>query len=205
MPNPFYNWDVIGLQIPWWVTTGVVAHAVPGKPSPVLTCWELATLMPYKLLFVCLGNICRSPAAENLMNHLLEQANLAGQVICDSAGTSSYHIGDPPDRRMTAAAQHRGLAMQGCARQFTQADFEQFDLILAMDRENYADICALDRAGAYRDKVYLMCDFCTHHPIKDVPDPYYGGPNGFNQVLDILTDACQGLLKYVVQQLPVKQ
>ncbi len=161
--------------------------------------------MPYKLLFVCLGNICRSPAAENLMNHLLEQANLAGQVVCDSAGTSSYHIGSLPDRRMTAAAQQRGLAMQGCARQFTKADFDQFDLILAMDRENYADICALDRAGIYRDKVYLMCDFCTHHSIKDVPDPYYGGPNGFNQVLDILTDACQGLLKYVVQQLPVKQ
>lgn len=160
--------------------------------------------MPYKLLFVCLGNICRSPAAENMMNHLLEQAGLTGQVICDSAGTSSYHIGEPPDRRMTAAAYQRGLKMQGCARQFTKADFAEFDLILAMDRDNYADICALDPAGTYRRQVFLMCDFCTYHTVQDVPDPYYGGPNGFNQVLDILTDACQGLLKYLVQQLPVK-
>ncbi|MGC8711436.1 MAG: low molecular weight protein-tyrosine-phosphatase [Leptodesmis sp.] len=160
--------------------------------------------MPYKLLFVCLGNICRSPAAENIMNHLLEQAGLTGQVICDSAGTSSYHIGEPPDRRMTAAAYQRGLKMQGRARQFTKADFAEFDLILAMDRDNYADICALDPAGTYRRQVFLMCDFCTHHTVQDVPDPYYGGPNGFNQVLDILTDACQGLLKYLVQQLPVK-
>ncbi len=161
--------------------------------------------MPYKLLFVCLGNICRSPAAENIMNRLLEEADLAGQVICDSAGTSSYHIGEPPDRRMMAAAHQRGLEMKGCARQFTKADFAAFDLILAMDRENYANICALDPAGTYRHKVHLMCGFCTHHALKDVPDPYYGGPNGFNQVLDILTDACQGLLKYVIQQLPVKQ
>jgi protein-tyrosine phosphatase len=161
--------------------------------------------MPYKLLFVCLGNICRSPAAENIMNHFLEEVGLTGQVICDSAGTSRYHIGEPPDLRMTAAAYQRGLDMQGCARQFNQADFAAFDLILAMDRENYADICALDPAETYRHKVHLMCDFCTHHIVKDVPDPYYGGPNGFNQVLDILTDACQGLLKYVIQQLPVKQ
>ncbi len=161
--------------------------------------------MPYKLLFVCLGNICRSPAAENMMNHLLEQADLTGQVICDSAGTSSYHIGSPPDRRMTAAAYQRGLAMQGCARQFHQADFAAFDLILAMDRENYADICTLDPTGTYRHQVRLMCDFCTHHAVKDVPDPYYGGPNGFNQVLDILTDACQGLLQHVIRQLPLNQ
>lgn len=135
------------------------------------------------------------------MNHLIDQANLTGKVICDSAGTSSYHIGSPPDRRMTAAAQQRGIAMKGSARQFTADDFEEFDLILAMDRDNFAEIAYLDRAGRYKDKVRLMCDFCTHHSLREVPDPYYGGPEGFNQVLDLLQDACSGLLAYVRQQL----
>lgn len=160
--------------------------------------------MPYTLLFVCLGNICRSPAAENIMNHLIEQAGLSGQITCDSAGTSSYHIGSPPDRRMTTAASQRGIALQGSARQFTKADFERFDLILAMDRDNYAGICALDPSGQFRSKVRLMCEFCTHHTLREVPDPYYGGTEGFNQVIDLLLDACQGLLDHVVKQMPVK-
>ena len=150
--------------------------------------------MPQKLLFVCLGNICRSPAAENIMNHLIDQANLTGQIICDSAGTSSYHIGSPPDRRMTAAAKQRGINLVGSARQFTKADFEKFDLILAMDQDNLADICALDPTGHYQTKVRLMCDFCTRHTLREVPDPYYGGPEGFNHVIDLLLDACEGLL-----------
>lgn len=159
--------------------------------------------MPYKLLFVCLGNICRSPAAENIMNHLIVRAGLTEQIVCDSAGTSSYHIGASPDRRMTATATQRGISMQGCARQFIQADFEAFDLILAMDRENLADICYLDPTGTYRQKVHLMGDFCTHHALKEVPDPYYGGTEGFNQVMDLLTDACQGLLDHVIQKISV--
>jgi len=159
--------------------------------------------MPYKLLFVCLGNICRSPAAENIMNHLIDQAGMKGQIVCDSAGTSSYHIGSPPDRRMTAAATGRGIAMHGCARQFTRDDFEQFDVILAMDRDNFAEICYLDPKGQYHHKVHLMCDFCTRHDLKEVPDPYYGGTEGFNQVLDLLMDACQGLLDRVVQEIAI--
>lgn len=153
--------------------------------------------MPYKLLFVCLGNICRSPSAENIMNHLIEQAGLGEKIICDSAGTSSYHIGSPPDRRMTVAAQSRGIKLRGQARQFKKLDFEEFDLILAMDRENYQDILYLDPAGKYRDKVRLMCDFCTRHTLKEVPDPYYGGPEGFDRVIDLLLDACEGLLQYI--------
>ncbi|MBD2022110.1 low molecular weight phosphotyrosine protein phosphatase [Leptolyngbya sp. FACHB-36] len=160
--------------------------------------------MPYTLLFVCLGNICRSPAAENIMNHLIEQAGLSGQITCDSAGTSSYHIGSPPDRRMTSAASQRKIALRGSARQFTKADFERFDLILAMDRDNYAEICALDPSGRFRNKVRLMCEFCTQHMLREVPDPYYGGTEGFNQVIDLLLDACQGLLDDVVKQIPVK-
>lgn len=157
--------------------------------------------MPYQLLFVCLGNICRSPAAENIMNHLVAKANLSDQIVCDSAGTSSYHIGSPPDRRMTLAAKQRGIPMQGEARQFQRSDFEQFDLILAMDQENYQNIRALDPEGRYQDKVHLMCEFCTQHSTREVPDPYYGGSEGFNQVINLLLDACEGLLQEIQQRL----
>ncbi|PPS41434.1 low molecular weight protein-tyrosine-phosphatase [Chroococcidiopsis sp. TS-821] len=154
--------------------------------------------MPYKLLFVCLGNICRSPAAENIMNHLLDKENLNGSIICDSAGTGGYHIGSPPDRRMAiAAASKLGIKLQGSARQLQKSDLEKFDLILAMDRENYQDILALDRTGQYREKVRLICDYCSQHNVKEVPDPYYGGAQGFNYAIDILLDACTGLLQEV--------
>ncbi len=162
--------------------------------------------MSYKLLFVCLGNICRSPAAENIMNHLIAEAGLTDAITCDSAGTSSYHIGSAPDRRMTAAAQQRGVAMHGSARQFQRGDFAKFDLILAMDQDNYQDILALDPEGHHRDRVRLMCDFCRQHQTREVPDPYYGGSEGFNHVIDLLTDACEGLLADIVaQKVPATQ
>ena len=154
--------------------------------------------MPYKLLFVCLGNICRSPSAENIMNHLIEQAGLSNEILCDSAGTSSYHIGSPPDRRMSAAASAKlGIKLLGQARQLQKLDFQDFDMILAMDQENYDNILALDSTGQYHHKVYLMCGFCSRHTLKEVPDPYYGGVEGFNQVIDLLVDACEGLLQHV--------
>ncbi|NET35796.1 MAG: low molecular weight phosphotyrosine protein phosphatase [Cyanothece sp. SIO1E1] len=155
--------------------------------------------MSYKLLFVCLGNICRSPSAENIMNHLIEQRQLATHISCDSAGTSSYHIGSAPDRRMTHAAGQRGIHLKGEARQFQRVDFEDFDLILAMDRANYQDILSLDPTERHRDKVKLMCDFCSQYPNREVPDPYYGGAQGFDFVIDLLLDACTGLLEFVVQ------
>jgi protein-tyrosine phosphatase len=159
--------------------------------------------MPYKLLFVCLGNICRSPAAENIMNHLIEQTNLRDRIICDSAGTAGYHIGSPPDQRMAAAAASSlSIKLHGQARQFKKSDFENFDLILAMDRENYQDILFLDPAGQYRDKVRLMCDFCSRHNTKEVPDPYYGGPEGFDRVIELLLDACDGLRRHVISNQP---
>jgi protein-tyrosine phosphatase len=156
--------------------------------------------MPYKLLFVCLGNICRSPAAENIMNYSIEQAGLSELVVCDSAGTASYHVGSPPDRRMALAASSRGILLQGRARQFQTSDFENFDLILAMDRENYRDILSLDPNNRYRDKVRLICDYAAHHREREVADPYYGGPEGFNRTIDLLLDACKGLLDAVVSQ-----
>lgn len=154
--------------------------------------------MPYKLLFVCLGNICRSPAAENIMNHLIEDAGLKEQIYCDSAGTSGYHIGSPPDPRMAAAAATSlGIKLHGEGRQFQKSDFQDFDLILAMDRENYDNILLLDVTGEYSHKVRLMCDYCTRHTLKDVPDPYYGGTSGFNRVIYLLVDACEGLLQEI--------
>ncbi|WGV28355.1 low molecular weight protein-tyrosine-phosphatase [Halotia branconii] len=159
--------------------------------------------MPYKLLFVCLGNICRSPSAENIMTYLIDQADLSEDIFCDSAGTSSYHIGSSPDRRMnTAATTKLGIKLRGHARQFQKSDFQQFDMILAMDRENYEDILTLDPTGQYHKKVYLICEFCSQHTLKEVPDPYYGGTEGFNQVIDLLVDACEGLLKYITSQQP---
>lgn len=135
------------------------------------------------------------------MNHLIEQRGLQDRIICDSAGTSSYHIGSPPDRRMTAAAAKRGITLRGRARQLDRHDLEQFDLILAMDKENYRDILALDPKGKYLHKVKLMCEFCRHHSDQDVPDPYYGGAEGFNYVIDLLLDACEGLLDTIEAEL----
>ncbi|MBW4643539.1 MAG: low molecular weight phosphotyrosine protein phosphatase [Goleter apudmare HA4340-LM2] len=157
--------------------------------------------MPYKLLFVCLGNICRSPSAENIMNHLIAQANLSESILCDSAGTSSYHIGSPPDRRMSAAATTKlGIQLRGRARQFQKSDFQEFDVILAMDQENYENILSLDRSQQFDHKVHLMCDFCSRYTLKEVPDPYYGGSEGFHEVIDLLVDACEGLLEYITSQ-----
>lgn len=131
------------------------------------------------------------------MNHLIAQANLSDRIICDSAGTAGYHISSPPDRRMAiAAAKILGIKLCGQARQFKKADFEEFDLILAMDRENYQNILSLAPGGQYRDKARLICSFCSKYNTKEVPDPYYGGVEGFDYVIDLLLDACNGLLQY---------
>lgn len=137
------------------------------------------------------------------MNHHIKEAGLSDRIICDSAGTSSYHIGSVPDRRMAAAASRRGIILKGRARQFEISDFESFDLILAMDRDNYREILAQDSTGKYRKKVRLMCEFASRHQEKEVPDPYYGGSEGFNQVIDLLMDACEGLLDYVIKNYPL--
>ncbi|MDB9528515.1 low molecular weight phosphotyrosine protein phosphatase [Oscillatoria sp. CS-180] len=156
--------------------------------------------MTIQLLFVCLGNICRSPSAENIMNHLLQSRQLADQITCDSAGTSSYHIGSAPDRRMAQAARAEGITLAGQARQLQAADLENFDWILAMDDDNYRDILRLDPDGRFHHKVRKICDFCRHHTDKEVPDPYYGGEAGFKYVIDLLLDACEGFLEFLLQE-----
>lgn len=154
--------------------------------------------IPYAILFVCLGNICRSPAAENITNYLLRERNLSDRIFCDSAGIIDYQVGKSPDPRMVFAANRRGIPMSGKARCIGEEDLEVFDLILAMDRENYEALLSLDRRGEYRDKICMMCDFCRHHSLKEVPDPYHDGPSGFDFVLDLLWDASHGLLDYLI-------
>lgn len=149
-----------------------------------------------RLLFVCLGNICRSPAGENVMVHLLEREGLADQFEVDSAGTAGFHIGNPPDLRMTKAAKARGIAMRGRARQVKPADFETFDWILAMDRSNHADLVAVrDRCANPTARLIHFCDLLEEHEASEVPDPYYGGPEGFETVLDLLEDGCGAFLR----------
>ncbi len=133
------------------------------------------------------------------MNHLLAERGLTDQVECDSAGTSGYHVGANPDRRMSAAAQRKlGFPLKGKSRQFEAYDFDEFDLLLAMDRENYEQMSYLDRSGKKHHKLKLMCDFCTEHDLKEVPDPYYGGEAGFDVVIELLMDACNGLLDRLI-------
>ncbi len=155
--------------------------------------------MTQKLLFVCLGNICRSPSAEGIMNHLLQQEQLTHAFTCDSAGTSGYHIGADPDRRMAAAALKKGITLAGHSRRVHPEDFANFDLILAMDQSNYQDLKTLNTDPQYDPKIRMMCDFCTDHTDTDVPDPYYGGSSGFDYVIDLLLDACSGLLSQLQQ------
>ena len=152
----------------------------------------------YNILFVCLGNICRSPAAEGVMDTLISRQNPSPQIQVDSAGTAGYHAGEKADRRMRQAASARGIELTSISRQFRgREDFEKFDLIVAMDDENLRDILRLDPPGRYRDKVVKMTDFCRRYNDKYVPDPYYGGPNGFEYVLDLLEDACTGLMEHL--------
>lgn len=143
-----------------------------------------------------MGNICRSPVGENVMRKLLEDAELIHEVRCDSAGIIGYHTGDPPDPRMYAAGRRRGLPMTGQARQVTRADLNDFDLILAMDDDNHTDLLKLSTEHN-RHKIKRFCEYCVVHPDKEVPDPYYGGPAGFEQVLDLLEDGCAQILRLI--------
>jgi len=150
-----------------------------------------------RILFVCLGNICRSPTAEAVMVRLVAETGLEHAIELDSAGTGAWHVGSPPDERATQAAAARGFAMRGTARQVTLADFDAFDLLLAMDAENHRNLRALAPDQAAAAKVRLLREFdpaSATAASRDVPDPYYGGPDGFDRVLDLVEAACAGLL-----------
>jgi protein-tyrosine phosphatase len=152
-----------------------------------------------RLLFVCLGNICRSPTAEGVMAELIDREGLAEQFELDSAGTGAWHVGSAPDERATAAAEARGVRLEGRARRVRTEDFEHFDLILAMDASNLRDLRDL-APEQERAKVRLLREFdpaSVGSRDLDVPDPYYGGPGGFDEVFDLVQAACAGLLSEV--------
>lgn len=148
-----------------------------------------------KILFVCLGNICRSPAAEGVFLSLLEKEGVSKNFVVDSAGTSAHHAGEPADARMRKHALKRGIELRSISRQFNpDEDFERFDLILAMDEINAQDMMDEAPDAQAKAKIKTMVSYCKKHKVPRVPDPYYGGPEGFETVLDILEDACWELL-----------
>ena len=149
-----------------------------------------------KILFVCLGNICRSPAAEIVFTKKMRDAELSHAFSCDSAGTHNYHPGKSPEKRMAAVLMKRGYPIMGTARHFQAADFDNFDLILPMDADNLANLEKVIRSGADRAKIKSFTSFCTRHEgITEVPDPYYGGAEGFELVADLIEDGCDGILR----------
>ncbi len=150
--------------------------------------------MPTRVLFVCLGNICRSPTAEGVFRHLVQQEGVAERFHIDSAGTGDWHVGQPPDARMTAAAQRAGYALRSRARQVEAKDFESFDHIIAMDQENLKDLQA-QCPETLRAKLRLLRSL-EHDPADlDVPDPYYGGQKGFDEVIAIVERCARRLLE----------
>ncbi|MGE5458796.1 MAG: low molecular weight protein-tyrosine-phosphatase [Methanococcaceae archaeon] len=150
-----------------------------------------------KVLFVCMGNICRSPAGESIFRHMVKEEGLEDKIYVDSAGTISNHVGECSDSRMIRHAEKRGYSMTHIARQFNPIkDFREFDYILVMDDANYRDIIRFDIERQYTKKLHRMAEYSTLG-IKDVPDPYYGGPEAFEHVLDLLENACRVLLEEV--------
>lgn len=153
---------------------------------------------PTRLLFVCLGNICRSPAAEGLFVQLLEQEQLRERFVIDSAGIGSWHVGRLPDPRMRSAAERRGLRLCSRARQLKAEDLHRFELILTMDASNESAVKALSRRTRNSTaRIEPMVHYLREMKADEIPDPYSGGPSGFEQVLDLLEDACRGLLAAV--------
>lgn len=153
-----------------------------------------------RVLFVCLGNICRSPTAEGVFRHVVEDAGLMDHIEIDSAGTHAYHIGDPPDLRSQEAARRRGIDLSSLrGRKATAEDIERFDYILAMDAENLANLRAICPAGL-DEKVRLFLEFAPNRPEREVPDPYFGGESGFERVLDMIDEAAHGLLAHLRQR-----
>ena len=151
---------------------------------------------PTKICFVCLGNIVRSPLAENLFRHLVEQANLEEKYETDLAGTSGWHVGERPDSRMRQIALSHGLRYRGRSRQFKPKDFDRFDLVIAMDSSNLRSLLGMTRTPEEQDKVHMMRVFDPQAgPNDPVPDPYYGGIDGFEEVYRIVERACHGLLE----------
>jgi protein-tyrosine phosphatase len=154
-------------------------------------------MTPTSILFVCLGNICRSPMAEGVFLSILERKGQSSDFIIDSAGTLGAHIGELADRRMRFFAEKRGYTLTHRSRKFTRADFGKFDWIIVMDDRNFDDIKSMAMTSEEVSKIHRMVDFCQKSDATYVPDPYYGGDQGFENVIDLLEDACEGLFSEV--------
>jgi len=152
------------------------------------------------VLFVCMGNICRSPTAQGVFRNLVKQRGLSEHILTDSAGTIDYHAGEPPDRRARATAERRGIDLSDLrARKALVKDFERFDYLIAMDRANYSDLLALCPPG-FEERLHLFLDFAPQRPEDEVPDPYYGGVAGFDRVFDLVEEASRGLLRHIQER-----
>ncbi|XP_076909389.1 uncharacterized protein LOC143566626 [Bidens hawaiensis] len=204
-PHPFYQSSNLFHQ----------RSKIKQKPITIITSSMASTAQkdkitekPFSVLFVCLGNICRSPAAEGVFTDLVQKRNLSSKFHIDSAGTINYHEGGPADSRMRATSKRRGIEITSISRPIRPSDFKEFDLILAMDKQNREDILgAFDRwrfkeslPADAANKVKLMCSYCKKHDETEVPDPYYGGQQGFEKVLDLLEDACESLLESILAE-----
>jgi protein-tyrosine phosphatase len=153
------------------------------------------------VLFVCMGNICRSPTAEGVFRKLVADAGLADRIHADSAGTHAYHIGEQPDRRAQAAAERRGISLEGIrARRVNEMDFEAFDYILAMDEDNLLYL-QQGITETSRARLNLLLEYAASDNVREVPDPYYGGAAGFERVLDLVEEASRGLLEAIRREL----
>ena len=155
-----------------------------------------------RILFVCMGNICRSPAAEAIMKSKIKAKNLLSEIEVDSAGTIDYHIGETADERMIEHASKRGYNLDSIARHFNSSkDFSYFDYIITMDDENYNDVLSQAINKESKNKIFKMVDFLNNLSAENIPDPYYNGAAGFEEVLDLIEDATDGLLKKVIHDL----
>ena len=159
---------------------------------------QLNSNKKYKVLFVCLGNICRSPAAQGIFEHIVRENGMSDKIEADSAGTYGGHRGELPDRRMRTAAMYRGYGLTHRSRQVSGLDFLDFDMIVAMDDQNYEDLMHLAPSVETTHKVRRMSSFLVSHKISYIPDPYYMGVEGFSLVLDLLEEGCQNLFDSII-------
>lgn len=168
--------------------------------SAIILPKKLIEMEKVRVLFICMGNICRSPTAQGVFERLVEQTGLTQYIQIDSAGTHAYHVGNAPDPRAQAAAQRRGIDLSAQrARRVEPVDFELYDYILVMDRDNLEHLDALCPSD-YRHKLRRLLEFVPELQDKDVPDPYYGGPSGFERVLDLVEMGTEGLLRHIRQR-----